>query len=91
MTPGVPAQPWIPAPETRTTIAIDAVVSGVAKEFVDDKTIMATDLSVLCAVPDMDYQPGDELSIDGHPVTILRVVDIPAAGTKVATRFIVRR
>lgn len=72
-------------------------VSGVSKDLIgspagepDGPVIVASDRQAICAVPAMAYEPGMVLSIDGKPVTVLRVDNIPAAGTPAAVRFIVR-
>lgn len=67
-----------------------AVVSGIAAEFVDGSTVLASDRQVLCAPPAMGIRPGDILTIDGKPVTLIRQVPIPAAGEPAALRVIVR-
>lgn len=70
---------------------LDATVKGVAEQFVDGTTILATDLQVMTAVPPIvPSLETDTMMIDGKTVTIVRVDPIPAAGTPVAYRFIVR-
>ena len=101
-TPGTPdpETPWEPAEPTTVSYTLSATVKGVSSEYVDGTVILATDLEVTAAVlatdengaevsidPDMST---DALSIDGQAVTIVRDVSVPAAGTEVALRWIVR-
>ncbi len=62
---------------------------GVSSKFVDGETILATDLMVL-AKADTAAAVGDMLRIDGVDHLIVRLDKIPAAGTTVAKRYIVR-
>lgn len=85
-----PATPWEPGAATETTFALKATVKGVSDQYVDGTTILATDLEVTCAVFGAAPLPSDKLTIDGRPVTVVRVMTVPAAGTPVAHKFIVR-
>lgn len=85
-----PETPWIPAAPTTTTYTLGATVAAVGDEFVDGSTILATDRMVTAAVFGAEPKPGDTLSIDGKAVTMVKQMRIPAAGTVVAWRFIVR-
>lgn len=96
-TPGAPpANPWdAPTQPSRTETVLRAAARGVSKQFVGVEVapgnpIVATDLQVIAAPWGGQYDPGDIIEIDGKPVTILRVDDIPAAGIVSAIRFIVR-
>jgi hypothetical protein len=92
-----PANPWEPPPPpSRQVTALDGAASGVSKELVGlpvetGGQIVATDLQVIVAPWGGEYDPGDVLEIDGAPVTVLSVRNIPAAGTTCAVRFLVRR
>lgn len=92
-----PANPWHPpAPPTRQITVLNGVARGVGKELVGTPVenggqIVATDLQVIVAPWGGAYQPTDVLEIDGEPVTILRVRNIPEAGTVCAIRFVVRQ
>lgn len=96
VTPGVPDsdKPWLPVQQTEQTETLKAAVKGVSSELVGTEAgsavILASDREVICAPPFMQYQAGDLLSVDGMRVNILSVQRIPAAGTVVAVRFIVR-
>jgi hypothetical protein len=91
-TPGTPdpSTPWIPAAPTVATYTLDATVAAVGDKFVDGTTILATDRMVTAAAFGTEPGPGDTLSIDGKVVTIVKQMRVPAAGTLVAWRFIVR-
>ena len=91
-----PANPWDPPsqPERDVTV-LDGAARGVSKELIgapveNGGQIIATDLQVIVAPWGGEYGPTDTLEIDGAPVTVLRVENIPAAGTVCAIRFLVR-
>lgn len=89
-----PENPWdIPEP-VEIVETIKAAARGIDAEIVGTEVggsvLLATDLQIICAVPDMGYEPADALTIDGKAVTILSVQKIPAAGTTAAVKFIVR-
>lgn len=96
-TPGANGpNPWDPPePPTRTVTPLQAAARGVSEKFIGvevapNMVIVASDLQVIAAPWDGTYEPGDVLEIDGKPVTVLRIDNIPAAGTVSAIRFIVR-
>lgn len=88
-----PATPWIPGTPTTATYTLQARVDGVAAEYVDGTTILATDLMVIAspratlagATVDFVPQVSDTLSIDGVTRTIKKIEAVPAAGA--AVRF----
>ena len=96
VTPGVPdsAKPWLPVQPTEQTELLKGAVKGVSSKLVGTEVgsavILASDREAICAVPAMQYQAGDILSVDGVRVTILSVERIPAAGTVSAVKFLVR-
>lgn len=91
------ANPWDPpSAPTRTVTPLNGAARGVGKELVGlpvetGGQIVATDLQVIVAPWGGSYDPGYVLEIDGAPVTVLSVRNIPAAGTVCAVRFVVRR
>lgn len=92
-----PADPWSPpgAPSREVT-PLDGAARGVSKELIGAPVetggqIVATDLTVIVAPWGGAYAPGDVLEIDGAPVTVLRVENMPAAGLVCAIRFVVRQ
>lgn len=88
-TPGPNA--WDPPVVTDPVVhTLDATVKGVSAEFVDGTTILATDMEVTAAVFGAEPAPPDEVAIDGQVVTVIKTMRIPAAGTPVAWKLIVR-
>ena len=89
-----PAAPWEPVTPTVTTETLKGAARGVDARLVGTElggaVILASDKQVTCAPPSIAYQPGDTLAIDGVPMHILSVQRLPAAGTTVAVRFLVR-
>jgi hypothetical protein len=84
-----PDAPW-QAPEETAAQAwiLDAIGRAVSTQFVDGKTILTHDREVLAAVFGDTPRPGDVLSKDGVPLTVIRVMPVTDAG--VAWRFIVK-
>lgn len=95
-TPGTPDEdePWVPVEPTVTTETLDGAVRGVDKRLVGTEAgstvILASDRQAIVTVPAMNYTAGDVLSVDGVPVHVVSVENIPAAGTTVAVKFIIR-
>ncbi|ALJ12635.1 hypothetical protein [Sphingopyxis macrogoltabida] len=96
-TPGAPgANPWDPpAPSTYVRTPLNGAARGVAKELIGAPVetggqIVATDKQVIVAPWGAAYDPGDVLELDGAPVTVLKIDNIPAVGVVCAIRFIVR-
>lgn len=96
--PGQPGpNPWDPpAPPSRQVTPLDGVARGVDKELVgtpveNGGAIVATDLVVLVAPWGGGVDPAQVLELDGAPVTILSVRNIPAVGTVCAVQMVVRR
>ena len=89
-----PNAPWEPVTPTVTTETLKGAARGVDARLVGTEVggavILASDKQVTCAPPSIAYQPGDTLVIDGVPMHILSVQKLPAAGTTVAVRFLVR-
>ena len=88
-----PNNPWGNS-TTETIETLDAAVRGVDSQMVGttmgSTVLMASDLVVIAAVPKMQVESGDTLTIDGRNVKILSVQPIPAAGTMSAIKFFVR-
>ena len=96
--PGAPGpDPWSPPSEpTRQVTPLKGAARGVGKELIGAPVetggqIVATDLIVIVAPWDGAYEPADVLELDGSPVTILSVKNIPAVGTVCAIQFVARR
>lgn len=97
-TPGAPGpNSWDPPAEpTREVTVLHGAARGVGKELIGAPVetggqVVATDLQVIVAPWDGVYQPGQVLELDGVPVTILKIEELPAVGTVCAIRFVVRR
>lgn len=92
-----PTNPWdAPQPGARIETPLNGAARGVSKELIgapveNGGQVVATDLMVIVAPFAGGYDPADIVEIDGKPVTILSVSNIPAAGTVCAVRLIVRR
>jgi len=86
--------PWDPPVTTTQEETLRGAVRGVSKELigveVGGTVILASDRQAICAPPSMGYTAGDTLVVDGVPVHIVAVQNIPAAGTVSAVRFIIR-
>lgn len=89
-----PPNPWEPPAVDEQTERLHGAVRGVSKELVgvelDGTIVLASDRQAICTVPSMGYTAGDRLSVDGVPVHIVAVQNIPAAGVTSAVRFIIR-
>jgi hypothetical protein len=88
---------WEAPTVTISTETLLAQVFGVSEELVglpaqepDNGVVTSTDLMCICALPAGGYAAGDVLSVNGKPVTVVLVRTIPAAGTPVALKMVVR-
>lgn len=86
---GTPDNPGDPV---QTPYDIDAAVRGVAFKYVDNSTVLATDLQCVMAVhpvvtPDMK----GFVEIEGVRHKVVQVMPIPPSGTVVAYRLIFRK
>lgn len=98
ITPGTPGpDPWSPPAEpTRQVTPLNGAARGVGKEMIgapveNGGQIVATDLQVIVAPWGGAYEAGQVLELDGTPVTILKIENIPAVGMVAAIRFVVRQ
>ena len=94
-TPGTPGpNPWEPVEPVMQAETLRGAVRGVSQRLVGTEmggtVILASDRQAICEVPQMQYQAGDTLSVDGAPVHIIAFERIPAAGTTSAVRFTIR-
>ena len=83
--------PWEP-PVTgdATPYTLKATARPVEEKFVDGTTIFSTDIEVTAAPFGSDPDPSDAITIDGKAYSIVTVMRIPAAGTVVAWKIVVR-
>lgn len=90
-TPGTPdpSTPWIPAEPTTVVYTLDARANGVAVDYVDEVTVVASDLMVIAspkaraaggAVVDIEPHMTDALHIDGAYKAIKRIDPVPSSG-----------
>lgn len=101
-----PAEPWVPVADSTVTYRLDSTTKAVADKFVDGTTIFATDAMVTAsaimtkthvdgvAVTEVEEAfealPGDQMSIDGKQVEVIKTMRFPKAGTALLWKFIVR-
>ncbi|MGH2342569.1 hypothetical protein ACRC7T_13925 [Segnochrobactraceae bacterium EtOH-i3] len=92
MTAGTPdpTAPWDPVAGTTETVPLLAAVRGAGRKWVDGETILATDLQAIIAVPAIMPVPGDVVTRDGDPLTVIRVQRYPEAGTIAAVLVFLR-
>jgi hypothetical protein len=77
---------------TETVYELDATVRGVTSEFLKDSFITSSDLIVTAAVVEgVTPSMNDLIEIDGVNYKIVKDMSLPAAGTKVVWKFIVRK
>lgn len=94
--PGTPdnAQPWVPvAPQTITQTLRGAVIgvdTSLVGKSAGDSIILASDRVATTEAPTIEYKAGDQMVVDGKAVQVLSVEKIPAAGTTVAVKWIIR-
>ena len=94
-TPGTPGpNPWDPVEPVTQSETLRGEVRGVSQRLVGTEmggtVILASDRQAICEVPQMQYQAGDTLSVDGVPVHIIAFERIPAAGIAAAVKFTIR-
>ena len=83
-------EPWITNPPTETVHPIKGVVKAVSKKYIDGTTILSTDSEVTIAAFAIEPNNTDKLTIDGVDIQVIDIKRIPAAGTLVVTKIIVR-
>lgn len=88
-TPGSPA--WQPGTRTPTSRTLVGTVTGVPAKYVDGKRVLASDLFLVAAVlegvtPSLE----DKITLDSKTHQIISLLPVPAVGTAVVWRFIVR-
>ena len=86
-TTGPAFNPVVGAP---TNYQLNATVSGVSAVYVDETLILATDLQVITSVFDAEPTLDGTLTIDDKSLQIVKIDQIPAAGTVLAWRIFVR-
>src|SRR5690606_11035732 len=88
------ANPWDPPSVTTQEETLRGAVRRFSKQLIAVEVvrtvILASDRTSICAPSSMGYTAGDTLFVDGVPVIIISVQNIPAAGITSAVRFIIR-
>ncbi|AVX04341.1 hypothetical protein MXMO3_01816 [Maritalea myrionectae] len=101
-----PDEPWEPVPDNTVTYRLNSTTRAVADKFIDGTTIFATDAMVTASAvmtkthvdgspvteveEAFEAKPGDQISIDGKEVEVIRTMRVPKAGTAIVWKFIVR-
>lgn len=81
-----------PGPATEVITDLDAVAKGVSFKYVKDGLALSTDLQVTSAIVAGIVPNGrDFITIDGARFKIVEILPVPAAGTRVVWKFIVRK
>ncbi len=94
--PGTPdhAQPWVPVAPQTITQTLRGAARGVSMRLVGSEVggtiILASDRVATTEAPTIEYKAGDQMVVDGKAVQVLSVEKIPAAGTTVAVKWIIR-
>lgn len=89
--PALTGPAWNPTPGTQVEYDVDGVVTGVSARYVDGTSILATDQSALIVAFGVTPTPSGTFKKDGTVHQIIRVDQIPAAGTPVAWRIFLRK
>lgn len=81
-----------PGPSTETPFKVEGVARGVSFKYIDNKSVVASDLQITMAV-DARYTPNEKgfALIDGVRHKVIQAIRKPAAGTPVAWTIIVRK
>lgn len=81
-----------PGASTSVNYLLDAVVKGVSFKYVQQGLAVVSDLEVTAAVLDtVTPSEKDFINIDGTLYKIVQNMIVPAAGTKIVWKFIVRK
>jgi len=81
-----------PGPSSVQFIPLDAVARGASFKYVKDGFCIASDLEITSAVlAGVTVTKNDFIQVDGLCYKILHDVSVPAAGTRVAWKFLVRQ
>lgn len=98
-----PNAPWLPIELVETRETLKAHSFGIPQMFIGSKikgggigdTVMMGDQYVISSVPSIDWSQGDgvvvSVEIDGAFWQVVSAQDIPAAGTRSAVKFLVRK
>lgn len=89
-----PANSWEMPTYSNRSYDLKAVAKGVSEEFIglsgsNGTVIVASDKEVVMDVSVQKVSTGDTISIDGKAGVVLLVIELPAAGIKVARKAVV--
>ncbi len=88
----IPPSPDQPAETEEVLHDLKGTVRGVSFKYLSSSFVTATDLEVTTAVLDgVEVSVNDLIEIDGVRYNIVEDVSVPAAGVRVAWKFIVRK
>lgn len=82
--------PWNPTAGASTEHTLKAVATGVSQKYVDGTFIVSTDLEVTSSVFAVMPNVSGTVSIDGQEMQVVKAWKIPAAGTPISYKMIVR-
>lgn len=85
------SQPWKPGVPTNTPVELNATVRGASYKYVSTGLALATDFQVTFSVPSVLPTMDDYIEVNGEDYKIVEIIKLPASGTPVAIRCIVRR
>jgi hypothetical protein len=83
----VPGEPVV---HTLKAAVAAVTVDQANAKYIDGTTITTADLVVTCAVPPVEPEMTDTLTLDGEVRTIKKIVQLPAAGVAVAFKLFVQ-
>ena len=81
---------WNPTVGEDMPHTLDATANGVSQQYIDGTSVLATDKEVTAAVFGVVPSTSGTLTIDGQTLQIVRVWQVPAAGTPAAWKIIAR-
>jgi len=81
-----------PGPSVETPFKVDATARGVSFRYIDNKSVVASDLQITHAVHP-GFVPDEKgfVLIDGVRHKVIRAIRKPAAGTPVAYTLVIRK
>lgn len=89
-----PTDPWGEGTTSTTTETLKAAARGVSEKLVGTQyggtVLLATDIQITCVPIKSAVKAGDTATVNGRTVQILGIENIPAAGTVVTQRLMVR-
>ena len=81
---------WNPTVGASTSHTLSGYSKGVSQKYIDGTFIVSTDIEITTAAFAVSPVSSGTLTVDGSSLQIIKIIQIPAAGTAVAWKFIVR-